>query len=98
MTADNMPKSESQDDYLEDLLNDLDMTPIEEAHEEILASLGDLVPGASFDAPSAPKATPRWLTDAQEYALKHGPFSSDQIIHIIRTLNAIPDPTVEPGR
>jgi hypothetical protein len=67
MTADNMPKSESDDDIREALLNDLDMTPIPESDEEVLASLDDL-PGVAFDAPSAPKAIPGWLTDAQEYA------------------------------
>ena len=68
------------------------MTPILETDEEVLASLDDL-PAVVFDAPSASKATLCWLTDAQEYAVKHGPFSTDQIVIIIRALNAVPVPT-----
>jgi hypothetical protein len=95
MTKDNMPKSEGDDDNLDDFLPDLDMSPMEESNEELLAAIGDLSPEVAFEAPSVPKATPGWLTDAQEYAVKHGPFSSDQIVTIIRILHAIPDPTVE---
>jgi hypothetical protein len=87
MTADNVPKSGSQDDYLDHFLDDLDMSPTEESNEEVLAALGDLLPEAAFDAPSVPEVTPSWLTDAQEYAVKHGPFSTAQIVAIIRALN-----------
>ena len=97
LTADNTPESGSHDDHLEALLDDLDMTPIPETVEEVLASLDDL-PGVAFDPPSAPNAIPGWLTDAQEYALKYGPFSTDQIVLIIRALNAVSDPRVESGQ
>lgn len=97
MTADNMPNSESSDDSL-DFLDDLDMTRKEESNDEVMAALDHGLQGLVFDEPTVPKVTPLWLTDAQEYAVKHGPFSTDQIVSIIRALHAVPDPLVEWAR
>jgi hypothetical protein len=98
MTADNMPKSGNHDDDVEDLLNDSDMTPIEETDEEVFAALDSGLQGAAFDAPTIPMVTPGWLTDVQKYAAKHGPFSTQQIVAIIWALNATPDSGIGSGQ
>jgi hypothetical protein len=91
LTTDDMPPSEDHDENIDDLLNDLDMTPIEETDEEVFAALNSELRGVAFDAPTIPRVTPNWLTDVQKYAAKHGPFSTAQIVKIIQALNAVPN-------
>lgn len=98
MITDNTPKSGSHDDNIFDLLNDMDMSPIEETDEEVLASLTEGLEGVVFDAPTVPNATPSWLMDAQEYAAKHGPFSTAQIVKIVWTLNGFSLSSTESGQ
>jgi hypothetical protein len=93
-----MPPSEDHDENIDDLLNDLDMTPIEETDEEVLAALGSELGDLAFNAPTIPRATPGWLRDVHEYAAKHGPFSTEQIVAVIRALNAAPNPGIDSGQ
>jgi hypothetical protein len=93
-----MPPSDGHDDNIDDLLNDLDMTPTEETDEEVLAALDSELRGVALDAPTIPRVTPSWLTDVQRYAAKHGPFSTRQIVAIIWALNATPDSDIGSGQ
>lgn len=84
----------------DDMLDDLDMTPAHEAESdaEIMAALdADDAPADSAVPAPAPQDA-EWLADFKALALKHRPFSSDQVVEIVRVLYRANDLAVEAER
>ncbi len=82
----------------DDLLTELDMIPHAEAESDaaIMAALDPSEPDVV--APDSVPQDTEWLADFKALARKHGPFSTSQVVEILRALNAEDDPAVEAGR
>jgi hypothetical protein len=65
---------------------------------EMMAALGPSDPPTDSVAPAPAPYNDEWLTDFRTLARKHRPFSTTQMVKILRALNAVDDPAVEAGQ
>jgi len=65
---------------------------------EMMAALGPSDPPTDGVAPSPAPQPDEWLADFRALARKHRPFSTNQMVEILRALNAVEDPAVEAGQ
>jgi hypothetical protein len=91
-------KSEQCSDEAEtndDLLTELDLAPDAEAESDadIMAALLPSEPDVVAPDPAPQDA--EWLADFKALTLKHRPFSTTQMVEILRALNAEDDAAVE---
>jgi hypothetical protein len=65
---------------------------------EMMAALDAYDPPADSAAPDPAPLDAEWLADFKALARKHRPFSTTQMVQILRALNAVDDPTLEAGQ
>jgi hypothetical protein len=82
----------------DDWLTELDMIPHADAESdaEMMAVLGPSDPDVV--APVSVGQDAEWLADFKALAGKHRPFSTTQMVAILRALNAADEPAVEVSR
>jgi hypothetical protein len=64
---------------------------------EMMAALDAYDPPDDVVAPNSVPQDAEWLADFRALARKHRPFSTTQMVEILRALNAADDPVVEAG-